>query len=47
MNDIDKMIADIESEVYFTRSMIGHDSLDERVMSAMRKVPRDRFVLTI
>ena len=44
MNDIDKMIADIESEVYYTRSMIGRDSLDERVMSAMCKVPRDRFV---
>jgi len=44
MNDIDKMIADIETAVFYTRKMIGRDSLDERVMSAMRKVPRDEFV---
>jgi protein-L-isoaspartate(D-aspartate) O-methyltransferase len=44
MNNFDKMIADIESEVFYTRKMIGRDSLSERVMDAMRKVPRDRFV---
>ena len=44
MNDIDKMIADIESEVLYTRKMIGRDALDERVMNAMREVPRDKFV---
>lgn len=38
------MIADIESEVQFTRSMIGRDHLDARVMTAMKKVPRDEFV---
>ena len=44
MNDTDKMIADIESEVSYTRKMIGRDSLNEHVISAMREVPRDRFV---
>ena len=39
-----KMIADIESEVAYTRSMIGRDHLDPRVMSAMREVPREAFV---
>ena len=38
------MIADIEAEVFYTRNMIGRDSLDQRVMDAMRKVPRDKFV---
>ena len=42
--DIDYMIACIESEVEFTRSMIGKNQLDARVMDAMRRVPRDRFV---
>jgi protein-L-isoaspartate(D-aspartate) O-methyltransferase len=44
MNNIDKMIADIDSEVVYTRKMIGRDSLDSRVMDAMRSVPRDEFV---
>jgi len=44
MNDIDRMIADIDMEVAATRGLIGRDSLDERVMQAMRKVPRDKFV---
>ena len=38
------MIADIESEVKFTRSMIGKSALDPRVMKAMARVPRDKFV---
>lgn len=38
------MIADIEREVKYTRSYIGKNKLDERVMKAMAKVPRDRFV---
>ena len=38
------MIADIESEVQFTRSLIGRDHLDGRVMDAMKTVPRDTFV---
>lgn len=38
------MIADIESEVKYTRSMIGKDELDPRVMEAMARVPREEFV---
>jgi len=38
------MIDDIESEVAFTRSMIGRDNLDVQVMKIMRQVPRDKFV---
>ena len=38
------MIADIETEVRYTRSMIGKNALDPRVMQAMRTVPRDEFV---
>jgi len=39
-----RMIADIESEVKYTRSYIGKNKLDDRVMDAMAKVPRDHFV---
>ena len=39
-----RMIVDIESEVAFTRHMIGRDRLDPQVMAAMREVPRDAFV---
>ena len=42
--DIDYMIAGIEREVEFTRNLIGKDQLDARVMDAMHRVPRDRFV---
>ena len=38
------MITDIESEVTYTRSMIGRDHLDLRVMAAMQEVPREAFV---
>lgn len=37
-------MADIESEVFYTRNMTGRESLDARVMNAMRKVPREKFV---
>lgn len=43
-NGQQRMIEDIESEVTFTRRMIGRDHLDPRVMEAMREVPRDAFV---
>jgi len=43
-NGQQRMIDDIESEVAFTRHMIGRDHLDLRVMAAMREVPRDTFV---
>jgi protein-L-isoaspartate(D-aspartate) O-methyltransferase len=38
------MLAGIESEVTLTHSLIGKKALDERVMYAMGKVPRDEFV---
>ncbi len=38
------MLDDIEAEVRYTRSLIGKDVLDARVMEAVRKVPRDEFV---
>ena len=43
-DDINMMIADIESEVSYTRSMIGKSALDPRVMKVMASVPRDEFV---
>lgn len=39
-----QMLSDIERGVAFTRSMIGRDRLDPRVMEAMYEVPRERFV---
>ncbi len=39
-----RMIADIQREVQYTRSQIGKNALDERVMDAMAAVPRDAFV---
>ena len=42
--NLKRMMADIESEVHYTRSMIGKDALDPRVMQVMAKVPRDKFV---
>ncbi len=39
-----QMIADIEAGVAFTRNLIGKDRLDNRVMTAMRQVPREKFV---
>ena len=41
---IQRMLDDIESEVRFTRKMIGRDKLDKKVMAAMEKVPRNEFV---
>ena len=39
-----RMLADIRTEVAFTRDMTGRDSFDARVMQAMGEVPRDAFV---
>jgi protein-L-isoaspartate(D-aspartate) O-methyltransferase len=39
-----RMLSDIESEVQYTRSMIGKDALDPGVMDAMARVPREEFV---
>lgn len=38
------MIADIEAGVAVTRNLIGKDRLDNRVMTAIRQVPRENFV---
>jgi len=38
------MIRDIETEVFYTRSYIGKQKLDSRVMHAMQQVPREKFV---
>ena len=38
------MLRDILEEVAYTRGEIGKDALDARVMAAMAKVPRERFV---
>ena len=42
--NMQRMITDIESEVHYTRSMIGKDQLDSRVMDVMARVPREEFV---
>ena len=39
-----KMLQDIEAEVRYTRSMIGRDAFDTRIMAAMAEVPRHEFV---
>ena len=41
---IEQLIKDIESEVRYTQSYIGKNKLDDRVMAAMAKVPREQFV---
>ena len=44
MKGIERMLRDIEDEVRYTRSLIGRDALDPRVMAAMAEVPREEFV---
>lgn len=41
---IQRMIAEIESDVKYTSAFIGKNQLDPRVMKAMATVPRDKFV---
>lgn len=38
------MLRDIREEVAYTRHEIGKDALDARVMAAVAKVPRERFI---
>jgi protein-L-isoaspartate(D-aspartate) O-methyltransferase len=38
------MLRVIEAEVRYTRTMIGRDAFDQRVMTAMAEVPRHEFV---
>ena len=42
--DWQRMMDDIESEVAYTRNMIGRDRLDPGVMAVMQEVPREAFV---
>ncbi|MGX2039538.1 protein-L-isoaspartate(D-aspartate) O-methyltransferase [Methylocaldum sp. MU1018] len=44
MTKLSQMVREIEREVTLTRYLIGKDRLNPRVLDAMRKVPRDRFV---
>lgn len=44
MNDLQHMLSDIEMEVNLTRHLIGKDALDDRVMAAIKQVPRDEFL---
>lgn len=41
---VKQMIDTIESEVHYTRSLIGRDALAPRVIAAMSAVPREQFV---
>ena len=44
MKDLQRMLNDIEMEVHLTRHLICKNSLDDRVMAAMKKVPRHEFL---
>jgi protein-L-isoaspartate(D-aspartate) O-methyltransferase len=43
-DDIERMLADIRSEVHLTRDYIKCEAFSPRVMAAMAKVPRHAFV---
>ncbi len=44
MNGLQRMLNDIEMEVNLTRHLTGKDALDDRVMAAIRQVPRHEFL---
>jgi protein-L-isoaspartate(D-aspartate) O-methyltransferase len=44
MKDLQRMLNDIEMEVHLTRHLIDKNSLDDRVMAAMKQVPRHEFL---
>jgi protein-L-isoaspartate(D-aspartate) O-methyltransferase len=44
MSDLQRMLDDIEMEVKLTRHLIGKNAFDDRVMAAMKEVPRHKFV---
>lgn len=44
MSSIETMLQDIKTEVKATEYFLGKDKLDERVMWAMKQVPRQEFV---
>jgi len=41
---VDSMLRDIESEVTYTRQFIGKDKLSDKVINAIRSIPRHEFV---
>lgn len=44
MDNIDDLLDEIRQETTLTSLMTGRETLDERVLEAMRQVPRDKFV---
>ncbi|MGZ4996731.1 MAG: protein-L-isoaspartate(D-aspartate) O-methyltransferase [Methylobacter sp.] len=44
MSDLQRMLDDIKMEVNLTRHLIGKNALDDRVMAAMKQVPRHKFL---
>ncbi len=44
MKDMQRMLNDIEMEIHLTRHLIGKNSFDDRVMAAMKRVPRHEFL---
>ncbi|HEY8036459.1 MAG TPA: protein-L-isoaspartate(D-aspartate) O-methyltransferase [Methylobacter sp.] len=44
MNGLQRMLNDIEMEVKLTRHLIGKDALSDRVMAAIKEVPRHKFL---
>ncbi len=44
MKGLQRMLKDIEMEVNLTRHLIGKDALDDRVMAAIKQVPRHEFL---
>jgi protein-L-isoaspartate(D-aspartate) O-methyltransferase len=44
MQDLQRMLKDIAAEVNSTRRLIGKSALDDRVIDAIRQVPRHAFI---
>ncbi|MGZ8954530.1 MAG: protein-L-isoaspartate(D-aspartate) O-methyltransferase [Methylovulum sp.] len=44
MYDMQRMLKDIEMEVQLTGSLIGKNAFDEKIMAAMKQVPRHQFI---
>jgi protein-L-isoaspartate(D-aspartate) O-methyltransferase len=44
MKDMQRMLNDIEMEIHLTRHLIGKNSFADRVIAAIRRVPRHEFL---
>jgi protein-L-isoaspartate(D-aspartate) O-methyltransferase len=44
MSEVQRMLDDIQMEVKLTQHLIGKNALDDRVMAAMKEVPRHKFL---